>query len=432
MIFSLAIHLIISKLQSKLNIWYLDDGTLGDTPQKVLSSLAIIKENAKSRGLELNGEKCELYFCNGKFDSDIVTEFECLLLRTTPLWKFPDLLSEMDMEMKSALEKITNTELNVTQWTQASLPVNFGGLSIRSLLEISLPAYLSSVSGVKDIVSTLTNIQDYESDIPHFTEALIKWNEINHGIMPENLKSQFLWDQINTQRIVSELVLPNDIEQFRFQLLQNKVSGAWLNVVPSPNIGTFLNNDVMRTCINLRLGTKICHPFVCECGCAVDSLGRHGLKCKKNSGKYFRHADLNRIVHQSLGSINMSSLLEPTGLFRDDGKKRPDGITYTAWEKGRAFVWDATCADLLAASNMVGRKQPGMASEKAASRKHTKYSKIKSNYHFLAFAVESLRPWSKEAMNFINKVGSNLIRITGEPKAKHYLMQRMQFNTATH
>ena len=133
------------------------------------------------------------------------------------------------------------------------------------------------------------------------------------------------------------------------------MSGAWLNVIPSPNIGTFLNDDVIRTCIALRLGTKICRPFECACGISVDALGRHGLHCKKNWGKFFRHAELNRIIHQFLASIHISSLLEPTGLFRDDGKKRPDGITYTDWEKGRALVWDATCVDSLAISKMVGR-----------------------------------------------------------------------------
>lgn len=204
------------------------------------------------------------------------------------------------------------------------------------------------------------------------------------------------------------------------------MSGAWLNVVPSPNIGTFLNNDVIRTCVGLRLGSKICHPFDCICGISVDSLGRHGLHCKKNPGKYFRHADLNKILHQSLSSINMGSLLEPSGLYRDDGNKRPDGITYTAWERGRALVWDATCADSLATSNMIGRsKQPGMASEKAVVRKHSKYTKLKVNYNFVAFAVESLGPWSKEAVELLNKIGSNLIRITGESKAKHYLFQRI-------
>lgn len=57
---------------------------------------------------------------------------------------------------------------------------------------------------------------------------------------------------------------------------------------------------------------------------------------KKNSGKQFRRVYLNRIIH------------------RYDGRKRPDGITYTAWEKGRASVWDAICVDSLAPSNMAG------------------------------------------------------------------------------
>lgn len=328
--------------------------------------------------------------------------------------------------MKGALESIVNIQMNTDQWVQSSLPVNYGGMGIRSLMDISLPAYLASVNGVKDIVSTLINIQDYESEIPFYSEALVRWSDINNGILPEYQTSQFMWDQINIKRIAAELNFPNEIEQFRFQLLQNKISGAWLNVIPSPNIGTFLNNDVIRTCIGLRLGVKICHPFECVCGIQVDALGRHGLHCKKNPGKYFRHAELNRIIHQSLASINVSSLLEPTGLFRDDGQKRPDGITYTAWEKGRSLVWDATCADSLAASNRLGRhKQPGMASEKAAVRKHKKYSKIKQNHHFVAFAVESIGPWSKEAIVLINKIGSNLIRITGEPKSKRYLVERI-------
>lgn len=491
LIFSLAIQPLILQLTTELNIWYLDDGTIGDSPDMVLTNLAIIKEKAKLLGLELNGEKCELFFCNGQVDQSIVKKFEALapgirvvyaeeleilgapllesgmedfakrkfekmyvlinrltslqhhyayfilkncmaipklvyLLRCTPLWKFPDLLRQLDMDMKSALEKLTNVQLNHPQWVQSSLPVNFGGLGIRSLFDISLPAFLSSVYGVKDIVSTLINLRDYESEIAYCTEALSRWNEFNDDTTPDDPRSQFHWDQINTKRVASALSFPNDTELFRFQLLQNKMSGAWLNVVPSPNIGTLMNNDVFRICVGLRLGTKICHPFECTCGVSVDSLGRHGMHCKMNPGKYFRHAALNGILHKGLASINMSSLLEPPGLFRDDGKKRPDGITYTAWEKGRALVWDATCADSLAASNMIGRsKKPGMASVKAAVRKHTKYSKLKQSYHFVAFAVESMGPWSKEAVDLLNKIGSNLIRITGEPKSRHYLFQRV-------
>lgn len=190
--------------------------------------------------------------------------------------------------------------------------------------------------------------------------------------------------------------------------------------------GTSLTlNDVIRTCIGLRLGSKICRPFECICGTAVDALGRHGLHCKSNNAKCFRHTELNRIIHQVLAIILISSLLEPPGLFRDNGRKRPDGITCTAWEKGRALVWDATCADSLAISNMTGRVLPGMASERAANRKHSKYSKLKQNHHFVAFAVETFGPWSKEAVELIDKIGAKLIRTTGEPKSKRYLVERI-------
>lgn len=491
LLFSLAIHPLISAVHTELNVWYLDDGSLGDTPAKILEALSFIKQNAKSIGLELNTSKCEIYFCGDNVDAGIVSQFELLapgirvvaddeleilgsplleaaiesftrtkfqkineligrlaslqthyaffilkncfaipklvyLLRCSPLWKFADLLREMDLQLKSALENIINVQLSNTQWLQASLPVNFGGLGIRSLMEISLPAYLSSLYGVRDIVSTLIVIQDYESTMPHFREALSKWNEINNERRPEGLNSQFAWDRINIKRLVSNLTFPTDVEQYRFDLLQNKMSGAWLNVIPSPNIGSFLNNDEMRICVGLRLGSKICHPYVCSCGVPVDELGRHGLHCKKNPGKYFRHAELNRTLHQGLGSANMPSLLEPPGLYRDGSNKRPDGITYTAWTRGRSLVWDATCVDSLATSNMSGRiKTPGMASERAVIRKHSKYTDIKRNYHFVAFAVETFGPWSKEAINLLDRIGACMIRLTGEPKARHYLFQRI-------
>lgn len=97
-------------------------------------------------------------------------------------------------------------------------------------------------------------------------------------------------------------------------------------------IGTFHNNDVMKVCISLRLGTNSCHPFRCHCKVEVAALDRHWLHCKRNSGKFFWPAELNRILHQSLALIYMSSQLKLTALCIDDDSKRSDGITYTAWE----------------------------------------------------------------------------------------------------
>jgi hypothetical protein len=52
----------------------------------------------------------------------------------------------------------------------------------------------------------------------------------------------------------------------------------------------------------------------------------------------------------------------------------------------------------------------GCAAEMACKRKHSKYSSIiSSNYVFKRLAFETLGPWCKEAIDFINVIGNRLI-----------------------
>jgi hypothetical protein len=52
MIFSFAIQPIILSLDSQLNIWYLDDGTLADYPRVVLSDFKKVINLSRKIGLE--------------------------------------------------------------------------------------------------------------------------------------------------------------------------------------------------------------------------------------------------------------------------------------------------------------------------------------------------------------------------------------------
>jgi hypothetical protein len=52
MIFSLAIEAIIVSLDSQLNIWYLDEGTLADYPEVVLSDCKKVINLSRKIGLE--------------------------------------------------------------------------------------------------------------------------------------------------------------------------------------------------------------------------------------------------------------------------------------------------------------------------------------------------------------------------------------------
>ena len=60
-LFSLAIHSLASELVSTVNVWYLDDGTLGSSPQSVLADFTTILEQSSFLGLSSNLSKCEAY-----------------------------------------------------------------------------------------------------------------------------------------------------------------------------------------------------------------------------------------------------------------------------------------------------------------------------------------------------------------------------------
>jgi hypothetical protein len=78
MIFSLAIQPIILSLHFQLNIWYLDDGTLADYPEVVLSDFKKVINLSREIGLELNFNKCEIFCCSGDTDLKVIKEFQNL------------------------------------------------------------------------------------------------------------------------------------------------------------------------------------------------------------------------------------------------------------------------------------------------------------------------------------------------------------------
>jgi hypothetical protein len=65
---------------------------------------------------------------------------------------------------------------------------------------------------------------------------------------------------------------------------------------------------------------------------------------------------------------------------------------------------------------------------------NSKYSSIiSSNYIFEGLAFETLGPWCKEAINFINVIGNRLIAESGDSKSKKFLFERISlvFNVET-
>ena len=60
LLFCLTIHELTSQLESDLCMFYLDDGTLGGSPEGVFRDLQLVQQGAATLGLSLNHKKSEV------------------------------------------------------------------------------------------------------------------------------------------------------------------------------------------------------------------------------------------------------------------------------------------------------------------------------------------------------------------------------------
>ena len=196
-----------------------------------------------------------------------------------------------------------------------------------------------------------------------------------------------------------------------------------MNALPSPQLGTHLDNESFRVSVSLRLGGNICQNHRCRCGEEIDTKGLHGLKCKKSSGRFSRHAAVNDLIHRALKSGDVPSILEPVGCNREDGK-RPDGMSLIPWKNGRCILWDFTCVDTFAPSYVSSTSIiPGSAADEAEKKKEKKYATLTSRFIFMPVGIETSGVFGKRGLQFLKKIGHKIIEKTGEKRATNFLLQ---------
>ena len=177
----------------------------------------------------------------------------------------------------------------------------------------------------------------------------------------------------------------------RLLAAQDKESGSWLTAPPISSVGLRLDNEVVRVAVGLHLGSPLCIEHHCQhCGQIVDTSGTHGLSCCRSKGLIPRHSALNDLVQRSLNLIQVPSRLEPLGLFRSDGQ-RPNGITVNPWSRGKALVWDITCHDSFAPSNLpFSSIKAGSVADRAATSKCRLYEDLSQSHCLFPFPLNPL------------------------------------------
>lgn len=243
---------------------------------------------------------------------------------------------------------------------------------------------------------------------------------------PAKPEWQRSWDDLLGKQLIAQWRSENTgVELARINAVTTPESGAWLYALPSPHMGTLLDDDSLRVAAALRLGCPVCESHTCICGARVEADGHHGLSCIRCAGRRPRHHVINDILKRAFVSAEVPCVLEPPGLLRSDGK-RPDGLTLIPWQKGRCLVWDATCVSTFASCHVsVTQQSAGAGAEAAARRKRLKYASLEPIYEFVPFAVETLGPWGSEAKQLVQNLGRRLRARGRDPRSGWYLAQQI-------
>lgn len=493
--FCLVAHRLAPKLKSKINIWYMDDVTLVDTPSVVLQDIEEILKIGPDIGLSLNSKKSEFYLQEGYEGTNTLEALSLLLpgakqlknditilgvpltdssiaaillskieqmkilanrltvlqshfalhvlqkclgaprllytLRCCPSWNHLTFLKILDNVQRTTLERICNISLSPTAWKQATLPISLGGLGIRSTEVLSIPAFLASAHSVTGLVCSILQTDNFIQDSLFLdTESL--WITQHSLTIPEGHKksSQNAWVALLDLKIYNDLISNASDLSSRARLLgvSTRESGSWLNALPCPSLGTFLDDDTIRVAIALRVGSRLCIPHACRrCGYIVDPYGHHSLSCD-DFGRRCRHSQLNETIHRALTLAGIPSSLEPAGICRSDGK-RPDGITLTAWSSGKMLLWDVTVSDTLAPSYIDrSSKEVGFVANQAEQRKRNKYAEVSSSFIFAPVGMETLGVWGKAAKEFLKELGRRLITTTQDDRSSAFFRQRISLD----
>ena len=228
-------------------------------------------------------------------------------------------LGSFDQLLRTVLSYLTNCDLSHSEWIQASLPVRDGGLGVRRVSMLALPAFLASAASTLSLQDEILFECHCQPDDP-LVDSL-KSRSSSYGAPPTGPTShkQAAWDRPGIVAIKDELqsVLTDPRQKATFSAATAHHSGDWLHALPIASCGLRLDDEAVRVAVALRLGLGVCVPHFCSCGENVEAWGQHAFVCKHAFGRTQRHHALNDVIARSFASAGIPVAKEPTGIYRD-------------------------------------------------------------------------------------------------------------------
>src|SRR5260221_1877526 len=169
-------------------------------------------------------------------------------------------------------------------WDQATLPVRWGGLGIRSAVKLAPCAYLASAAGAANLCLNLLPPRINAHKDQYVEPAYQAWLSMGGASEPLPLEtsSQRLWDKVICSTTSQAIIATNTdpIARSRCPAAGSKGSGDWLKALPLASLGLKLSDQALSITVGLRVGADIVHGHTCTCGAQGFPNGLHGLACR--------------------------------------------------------------------------------------------------------------------------------------------------------
>jgi len=165
------------------------------------------------------------------------------LLRCTPSTN-PPALSKFDYIFKVSIRRITNCDFSDLQWIQDSLLVRDGGLGIRRVASLALPAFLASAASTlslqADILSSCTPSDN------NFSSLLSSHGHLSlKTSLKSSLPRNLFWDRpgVLAEKALVESWFNSSYRRASFSAACAEHSGDWLFALPLASCGLHLDDE---------------------------------------------------------------------------------------------------------------------------------------------------------------------------------------------
>ena len=484
MLFSVAIHPLLTCMVSAFKTGYLDDVCLADRIDVVSADYDDLKIKALAMGLTLNVKKCEVfseYFGSfagdisinevpriplpsltflgapvvaGAFQQNFLVEkldnmkfalrralelprHDALTIIRHSLWvprlmyclrtsQITDnnLLENFNKVLRDSLAEIINVDITDRGWLQAQLPLRYGGLGLTNVAQLATISFRNSAAATFELQMHLLN---------GFTKTVGVGNLSNQCCSSCSQKQEL--EKLHAEAY-QNLSSPNLAleEKARLLAVTSDVSYGWLRAWPNTSLGTRLDDECVRTSVALRLGLRVHGDFECKCGEKAERKGYHGLACRLGGGRQLRHSALNDFICRLFSKASIPTSKEPSGLSMIDNK-RPDGCTLIPWKKGKCLAWDVTIPDTVAVRYLhTTSQQRGGAAIRASDEKFKKYQGVIDGFEFSPICVECFGPMDPLTRELLVNLCDEVQKRSGDPKELYYainyvsvILQRMNY-----